>query len=206
MTAQGQLDQLAEYFRTEEPIEGEAGDLDNATTVQTAIRLLRERRPQRKPRRGKKLTIADLCQQAHANAVAHGFWPGGMANGSPFATSAFYVIAAIREAIEGDRCGGQAQITGGLTFAQIELQKVIAGRYGQASAFHAQAMLVITEVVEAVLEVDAENADAAGRELADVQIRLGDMAAGFGFDLQQLTIDRLKEISNRPLLHGGKRY
>lgn len=34
--------ELVEYFRSENPYEGERGDLDRLTTVQAAVRLLRE--------------------------------------------------------------------------------------------------------------------------------------------------------------------
>lgn len=44
------------------------------------------------------------------------------------------------------------------------------------------------------------------QELADVAIRLGDLAEMLGIDLEKEIIFKMKFNSTRPVMHGGKKY
>src|SRR5579859_8245474 len=46
----------------------------------------------------------------------------------------------------------------------------------------------------------------AAQELADIVIRVGDLAEIMGVDLEAEVIMKMKYNSTRPMLHGGKKY
>lgn len=46
----------------------------------------------------------------------------------------------------------------------------------------------------------------AAEEMADVIIRLGDMAQEYGIDLQTAVIQKMLYNESRPHRHGGKKY
>lgn len=67
-------------------------------------------------------------------------------------------------------------------------------------------MLITSEVAEA-MEAD-RNTDGENlrEELADICIRVFDLAGALGFNLEQSIIHKMKVNEGRPRMHGGKRY
>ncbi len=70
-------------------------------------------------------------------------------------------------------------------------------------------MLVVTEVAEATEEHREQKEGWRERfasELADVVIRVGNLAAGLGIDLEAAVVAKMDKNDARPVRHGGKRY
>ena len=65
-------------------------------------------------------------------------------------------------------------------------------------------MLVVTEVAEAAEDVRHEQWDHFGEELADVCIRVLDICASLGIDLEYEIVAKMLKNEQRPFLHGKK--
>lgn len=65
--------------------------------------------------------------------------------------------------------------------------------------------LIHSEVTEA-LEADRRGQDNFGEELADIIIRVADLAGCEDIDLEQEVKDKMAENRERPEMHGGKDY
>ena len=57
----------------------------------------------------------------------------------------------------------------------------------------------VTEALEAHRNDDQEN---IAEELADIMIRVADVAGGYGIDLEGAIVDKMSRNSRRPKLHG----
>lgn len=66
-------------------------------------------------------------------------------------------------------------------------------------------MLITTEVAEAAEEARNGTLEKFGTELADIAIRLFDMAYALEIDLGKAIIEKMYVNRIRPMLHGGKR-
>lgn len=66
-------------------------------------------------------------------------------------------------------------------------------------------MLVSTELAEAAEEVRKGTLEKFGEELADVVIRVFDIAFALGVDLEAAILAKMEKNEQRTYLHGGKR-
>lgn len=69
----------------------------------------------------------------------------------------------------------------------------------------AQLMLVTTEVAEAAEAVRKGDEENFGEELADVLIRIGNITAACGIDMDSAVAAKMERNRNRPFKHGGKK-
>jgi NTP pyrophosphatase (non-canonical NTP hydrolase) len=60
----------------------------------------------------------------------------------------------------------------------------------------------VSEALEAYRKGDMEN---FGEELADTYIRIGDLAAHLGYDMDTIVEQKMTVNEARPMMHGGKR-
>lgn len=65
--------------------------------------------------------------------------------------------------------------------------------------------LIHSEVTEA-LEADRREQENFGEELADIVIRVADLAGEEGIDLEREVEEKMAKNADRPELHGGKQY
>jgi len=63
-------------------------------------------------------------------------------------------------------------------------------------------MLIVTEVAEAAEAVRHEDLDNFKEELADIAIRLFDIAGTMSIDLEDVIVDKMKVNEKRPFQHG----
>lgn len=121
------------------------------------------------------MTIAEMQRDAHKNSVAHGWW-------EEQATA----------------------VGGGLDPRLVD------------AAIPEKLCLIHSEVSEALEEYRNDRPpyyiDGATRkpeglaaELADVIIRIGDLAGALGVDLEQAVVEKMAYNAGRPHRHGGKR-
>lgn len=67
-------------------------------------------------------------------------------------------------------------------------------------------MLIVSEVAEA-MEADRKGDKANfAEELADIAIRLFDLAEAHHINLEQEIVNKMAINAGRPVMHGGKRY
>lgn len=65
-------------------------------------------------------------------------------------------------------------------------------------------MLIVTEIAEAAEAARVGDLANFGEECADVFIRLGDMCAVLGIDLEAEVVKKMNRNAERPPMHGGK--
>lgn len=63
-------------------------------------------------------------------------------------------------------------------------------------------MLIVTELAEAAEAARIGDASNFGEECADIIIRLADMCAAMGIDLEAETIKKMSRNAERPPMHG----
>ena len=78
-------------------------------------------------------------------------------------------------------------------------------------------MLIVSEAAEALEEYRAskpvsyrnatkpDKPEGIAAELADIIIRVGDLAEILGFDLQEAVFEKMNYNDSRPFMHGGKK-
>ena len=119
------------------------------------------------------MEIKKLIQEAHENAVKHGFWDGYNAihTFESFKDSDFNYL---------DTYGGEAE-----------------------KAFISQfLMLIVSEVAEAQEGLRHNDMNNFREELADVAIRLADLCGGLDIDLETEIQKKMDINKNRPYKHG----
>lgn len=68
----------------------------------------------------------------------------------------------------------------------------------------AKLMLVVTEVAEAAEAVRKGDDENFAEELADICIRVFDLAEGSGVNLEQAIVDKMQKNESRPHMHGKR--
>ena len=153
------------------------------------------------------LTIAEICRRSFDNAEKHGFHEAQGEEGSKFATLAMLCVTSLARAVEADRQDDEELKPVFLADATLGAPTLEAGLLtGRPGLFDTQAMLMVTEIVEAVDGYYRGDMDNVAEELADVIIRIGDTAVGLGLDLDAAIVRKLEANEKRPHLHGGKKY
>lgn len=65
-------------------------------------------------------------------------------------------------------------------------------------------MLIVTEVAEACEADRTDDKEGFAEELADIVIRVADLAGGLGIDLEHEIATKMEANKKRPKLHGKK--
>lgn len=115
------------------------------------------------------MTITELVQQAHQNAVDKGFWDEYME------LQAIARAGTIREGLY---------------------------KYLNTACISQFIMLIASEVAEAQEALRYNNKDGFREELADIIIRVCDLADGLGIDLGTEIYKKMEKNKNRPYKHG----
>lgn len=133
---------------------------------------------------GKELTIGEVCRRAFANAEKHGFHEAQGASGDAFASSVMNCVCRMSEAVELDRKADGIQRQVWLGYAEVTLASLRNGEHAEPCLFDTQAMLMVTELAEAVVGFRKGDMENVAEELADTIIRIADTAVQFGLDLE----------------------
>lgn len=105
------------------------------------------------------MTYNDLTEKVHSNAVKHGFWDERRSNEHCL----MLVVTEIAEMVEADRKGDKAGVGAKL---------IIKQNMGKGKAFE--------DAFEAIIKNTVED------EMADVAIRLFDLAGALGIDFEKM--------------------
>lgn len=118
------------------------------------------------------MDIKELVKRAYENASKKGFW------------NDWYQI-------KGSKKHKGLEIKG----SDIE-QNLINNAIGN------RLMLIVGEVSEAHESLRKEDRDNFREELADIVIRVADLAGGLGIDLEKEILTKMEKNKNRPYKHG----
>lgn len=124
------------------------------------------------------LTVAELVQQAHGNAVNHGFWE----NPPEFGTSIALIHAELSEALEEVRAGNR-----------IRPGDPTPAVYYSGGGYIATAPTAC-----------AKKPEGYAIELADAVIRIADLCGYMGLDLEAAIRKKMAYNATRPYMHGKK--
>ena len=152
------------------------------------------------------LTIGEICRRAYDTAEAKGFHAAQDTDGDSFPTAAMECVCCLAEAVEYDRNSRDPEKYARLSDAQLTVRDMLDGTLGSPELFDTQAMLMVTEIVEAVGGYHAGDMANVAEEFADLIIRLADTALQFDLDLEAAILAKLAQNEGRPHLHGGKKY
>jgi len=153
------------------------------------------------------LTIGEICKRAYDTAEAKGFHEAQGKDGHKFPTFVMMTVEALGRAVEADRQGDEPRKRVMLEHADCAVGKLLEGDMdGTPVLFGTQAMLMVTEIVEAVGGYHAGDMANVAEEFADLIIRLADTALQFDLDLEAAILAKLAQNEGRPHLHGGKKY
>lgn len=121
------------------------------------------------------MNIRELVEIAHSNAKEKGFWED------------WERIQDFRNLAINISPDGENQ-------ADIDANNAIATRL----------MLIVSEVSEALEALRKDNRDNFAEELADVVIRVCDLAGGLEIDLEKEILNKIERNKDRPYKHGKK--
>lgn len=124
----------------------------------------------------KPLTITELVQQAHGNAVQHGFWD----NPPEFGTSIALIHSELSEALEEVRVGNR-----------IRPGQPTPAVYYSGGGYNATAPTAC-----------AKKPEGYAIELADAVIRIADLCGHMGIDLEAAICEKMEYNATRPYKHG----
>lgn len=140
--------------------------------------------------------LNDLCERAYKTSEEHGFWELYRRT----VEDANEYIAYI------ESLGGDKEAVAKVETMRDEVQAAIIAQ---------KLALIDSEVAEALEEHRAHGFEASvredgkpegwGSELADIFIRLGDLAVATGVNLEQEIVNKMAFNNTRPIKHG-KRY
>lgn len=147
------------------------------------------------------MEIKELIKEAHENAKKHGFWDfyDNLASGheetKQALTSQFLmlIVGEVAEAMEGLRQGNKSYYKCDIKLSEIEFNglKEIANNLDNP---------LLQWIVENIKYFDPR--ENFKEELADVAIRLGDLAGGLDIDLQSEITKKMDKNKDRPYKHG----
>lgn len=124
----------------------------------------------------KPLTVTELVQQAHGNAVQHGFWD----NPPEFGTSIALIHSELSEALEEVRAGNR-----------IRSNDPTPAVYYSGGGYNATAPTACCIKPEGY-----------AIELADAVIRIADLCGYMGIDLEAAIKEKMAYNATRPRMHG----
>lgn len=124
----------------------------------------------------KPLTVTELVQQAHGNAVKHGFWD----NPPEFGTSIALIHSELSEALEEVRAGNR-----------IRPNDPTPAVYYSGGGYNATAPTACCIKPEGY-----------AIELADAVIRIADLCGYMGIDLEAAIQEKMAYNATRPYKHG----
>jgi NTP pyrophosphatase (non-canonical NTP hydrolase) len=125
------------------------------------------------------MTIKELCQKAHKNAVKKGFWAtekGILGNTNLLGNDEFGNPIYMQSCKDGYRNDGE-----------------------MIALMHSE----LSEALEALRQTNTIKNN-VGEELADCCIRIFDYCEGRNIDLEKEILNKMKINSKRPKLHGKK--
>ncbi|MBY6871640.1 nucleotide pyrophosphohydrolase [Clostridium botulinum] len=117
--------------------------------------------------------IKDLVKDAYDNAKNHGFW-------EDWERIEQLENMAINISKDGEK--------------QVKIDK--------CNAIATRLMLIVSEVSEALEGVRKEDRENFKEELADIVIRVADLAGGLDIDLEKEIKNKMDKNKNRPYKHG----
>ncbi|OPD36983.1 nucleotide pyrophosphohydrolase [Clostridium botulinum] len=117
--------------------------------------------------------IKDLVKDSHNNAKNHGFW-------EDWERIEQLENMAINISKDGEK--------------QVKIDK--------CNAIATRLMLIVSEVSEALEGIRKDNIDNFKEELADIVIRVADLAGGLDIDLEKEIKNKMEKNKNRPYKHG----
>lgn len=122
------------------------------------------------------LTISELVQKAHENAVKHGFWD----NPPEFGTSIALIHSELSEALEEMRAGN----------------RMIPGMEAPPKYYSGDGYYSIQP------EAHCRKPEGYATELADAVIRIADLFGHMGLDLDAIIREKMEYNATRPYKHG----
>jgi len=154
------------------------------------------------------LSIAELCRRAYATAVwSRGFHVAVDEKWLPFPTFVMKIVMRLSRAVEADRISELEDKKHWIGRAIEGLGGYVAGDWGRfTDQFETRSVLVVTEMAEACLAHARGDKENLAEELADVMIRIADLAAIEGIDLEAASKAKLEKNALRPYGRGGKKY
>jgi len=126
----------------------------------------------------KPLTVTELVQEAHGNAVKHGFWD----EPPEFGTSIALIHSELSEALEEVRAGNR-----------IRPGEPTPAVYYSGGGYVATAPTAC-----------AKKPEGYAMELADAVIRIADLCGYMEIDLEAVIREKMEYNATRPYKHGKK--
>lgn len=126
----------------------------------------------------KPLTVTELVQEAHGNAVKHGFWD----EPPEFGTSIALIHSELSEALEEVRAGNR-----------IRPGEPTPAVYYSGGGYVATASTAC-----------AKKPEGYAMELADAVIRIADLCGYMEIDLEAVIREKMEYNATRPYKHGKK--
>lgn len=152
--------------------------------------------------------INELAQQAHATAVEKGWW----GDDSAFPVKIALIHSETSEALEAWRESkdGDDWTTGSIKFDLSRAGNWTMSVYGDDVMIHRRDMpdeILTWEQLENFLKIQGVPYAPVGvpSELADIIIRVLDLAAAYGIDIGKAVVSKMEYNKSRPEKHGGKR-
>lgn len=119
------------------------------------------------------MKISELVEKAHKNAVEKGFWED------------WNRVQIFKNMVINISSDGERQ-------THIDINNAIATRL----------MLIVSELGEALEALRKDDGDNFAEELADVVIRVCDLAGGLSIDLENEIEQKMRRNESRPYKHG----
>jgi len=168
--------------------------------------------------------IAELVSRAHYASHRSGFYvtegcttatPCPHLVGSPAgarAAALMLVVVELAKAVEADRAGNDGEFRyrlteawGGLSSLCSSVLKGASLCISEGTARHGGVlMLVVTELVEALEAIRADDVAGFREEIADAVIRLFDICGAHAIDLEAELVQKMGRNRERPHRHGKK--